>query len=238
MDSLTLSEIADEARLIYTGYPEAAKTYRRDTQILQEIRDCGGMAEAERDLLGNCIAWGKICQRHSEAVGKLAIAVATHLPEVFVDLRLVSGGQRWHDDPGFDWDAAESELRRIEAAALTKTESEPVEYLLNWRDILVALGLSDNTEDRGKVRRLNEQYCGPILFPKAGGQPKAERGGLLSWWNRLAVKWEIQSHEIAGRRLSAETQYPHGREGVIAPEIAGSVRGRKCKSDPPPTQTS
>jgi hypothetical protein len=38
------------------------------------------------------------------------------LPEVWPELRLVAPGALWHVDPDFDWDAAERELRLIQAA--------------------------------------------------------------------------------------------------------------------------
>jgi hypothetical protein len=66
----------------------------------------------------NVNSWEKLCSNYALRLCKLADAVGARFPKLFPDLRLVGCYERWHDVRDFDWDAAEVELRRIEAAAL------------------------------------------------------------------------------------------------------------------------
>ena len=62
--------------------------------------------------------WDKVCEEYAGSLWRLADLVAKRLPKVYEDLRLVQQFTKWHTEREFDWDAAEKELRRIEAAAL------------------------------------------------------------------------------------------------------------------------
>ena len=102
----------------------------------------------------------------------------------------------------------------------------PAEYLKNWQEILVALGRTNNREERRFVAALNRQYAGPIILPGRGGRPKAEKTKLIGWWNHLEIVWQTQG----GGRSSTDTvkeQYPYGRRGIVVPNIGGHVRKKR-----------
>ena len=90
--------IADWARILYTAYPGDAAKFCHNPSAL------------------NC----EICESSVVMQDRLAAAVAEQMPEIWPQLRLVSRSAIWHADPTFDWAAAEGELRRIEAAALSE----------------------------------------------------------------------------------------------------------------------
>ncbi len=92
--------IADWCKILYTGYQDAVDDYRRDPTAI------------------NC----QSCESCFICLQNLANAVVVQMPTLWPKLRLVSTRAIWHADPGFDWDAAEVELRKIEAAALQKTQ--------------------------------------------------------------------------------------------------------------------
>ncbi|NQT15093.1 MAG: hypothetical protein HQ582_20215 [Planctomycetes bacterium] len=104
----------------------------------------------------------------------------------------------------------------------------PKEYTTSWREILVALGLKNNTEDRERVRNLNAHYGGPIVFPGQGAQPKADRNKLIAWWNSLESQWT--TGHARGRDSGPTTSARHGfgRGGEVVPEIRGGVKKRRA----------
>jgi hypothetical protein len=103
----------------------------------------------------------------------------------------------------------------------------PAKYLVNWREILVALGMKNNSEDREKVRNLNEMYDGPILFPKQGAQPKVEKTKLVEWWNGLEVQWATGLNRARDSRPTVAGQHNYGRTGTAVPGISGGVKKRR-----------
>ena len=108
------------------------------------------------------------------------------------------------------------------------TPAAPAAYLTNWREILVALDMSNNSEDREKVRNLNDKYGGPILFPGQGVQPKVERTKFIEWWNALEVQWTTRSlGQARDVKPNTESQYEYGRAGTVVPEISGAVKKRR-----------
>jgi hypothetical protein len=104
---------------------------------------------------------------------------------------------------------------------------KPKKYLISWRDILASLGLTNNVEDREKVRYLNEKQAGPILFPSQGAQPKVERTKLLEWWNHLEVDWAVGHQHYRDAGPTAEAQHPYGQAGTVTPDIEGSIKKRR-----------
>src|SRR5262249_54503339 len=100
-------------------------------------------------------------------------------------------------------------------------------YLMSWREILDAVGLPNNDESQRRVRQLHKMYDGPIALPSKGGQPRVNKQKLLSWWNGL----EERFHEIERKRTdtqaTAEAQHYHGKDGIVAPDIAGHVKKRR-----------
>jgi hypothetical protein len=111
--------------------------------------------------------------------------------------------------------------------AASPPPTEPPKYLLNWREILIALGLRNNAEDRGRIRHLNSQYEGPIVIPKQGAQPKVDEAKLREWYDHLEVQWTVGHRPARDAQPTAAAQHPYGRNGTVAPEISGRVKGRR-----------
>jgi hypothetical protein len=129
MDDAAFKLIADQARLLYTGYQAAANDLHCAEQRLQGLRRNTLLQERFPDLWQEQVANeerylpGKIdaCDRYQFRLNQLTLHVPQRLPKVWPALRLVKlrleQGAAWHEIPNFDWDAAEGELRSIEAAA-------------------------------------------------------------------------------------------------------------------------
>jgi hypothetical protein len=106
----------------------------------------------------------------------------------------------------------------------------PKKLLVGWREITKELG--EKYADRDKVKSLNDRLNGPIRLPPGKGQgarPFVYRDDLIEWWNALAVQAEDTSNQERGRKLTAEAQYAHGRNGTAAPEVGGEVKKRRKK---------
>lgn len=160
----TLTLLADWCTLLMNGYPAAVAEYRRDPSALnQQVLDSAVI------VLQN-----------------VAKAVPVLLPEVWPDLRLVFRGALWHADPQFDWDAAETELRLIEAAARQAEKTTPpilntppkptepnVDALLDAADLKISEIASDTA--RGGEERMLE-----ILRIDSRYQAKPS-----TWWSEL-----------------------------------------------------
>ena len=132
-------EIADTARLLYSCYPKDATEYRRAKSGLEFCRNAAWRADPEQatnafpakgtilyDALHDYTCQSDHCREMAMAVGNLGLAVAQQLPALWPSLRLIGVGMRWHEDEGFNWDAAIGELRQIEAAALSASLATPV----------------------------------------------------------------------------------------------------------------
>lgn len=109
------------------------------------------------------------------------------------------------------------------------SEAQPNDYLFGWPAILGALKRNNNDEEKSRIRRLNDSplHPGPIVIPGQGSQPKVEKSKLIKWWNDLGNRFD----EIDGREqsiaASVSDQYKHGRDGIVAPIIGGSVKKRR-----------
>ena len=105
--------------------------------------------------------------------------------------------------------------------------TKPANMLTSWRDILVAMGLKYNNEDKSKVSGVNKTYDGPIIIPGQGRRPLVEKTKLLLWWNGL----EKQAQEIADRKRDSQATvsscHNFGRTGEANPEIGGGVKRRR-----------
>jgi hypothetical protein len=206
-------EISNHARVLYSGYRKVARDREREKQAISRS---AGRPDAETMHRNNYVSWDKSCDQYAEMLWRLADLVAKRLPKVYEDLRLVLQYAKWHTEREFDWTAAERELRRVEAAALQaaengeRTEQKPKQYLTNWREILVALGYNDNTEDREKVRYQNEHNDGPIRFPKQGAQPKVNKAKLIAWWNELEAQWEVGFNRARDSKPTVSDQHDYG----------------------------
>jgi hypothetical protein len=117
-------EIANEARRLQALYREQAETLEKRRAEIEEVR-------AGRNMWPEDALWGETlaalqnahriesanCGEYAQAVGRLALAVAGRLPDLFPQLKLIASARAWHTIQGFDWDAAEVELRQVQAAA-------------------------------------------------------------------------------------------------------------------------
>ncbi|MCG2685354.1 MAG: hypothetical protein L6306_17255 [Planctomycetales bacterium] len=101
----------------------------------------------------------------------------------------------------------------------------PCQYLTSWREIVIALGMKDNQEDKGKVKTLStkDPDC-PIIIPKQGAQPKVKKVKLLAWWNGLEQKFQEAQQRERNKRATVAAQYSFSRNGTVAPGIAGGVK--------------
>jgi hypothetical protein len=99
--------------------------------------------------------------------------------------------------------------------------------LCTWREILAAVGMKSNEEDREKVRKLNNKYGGPIKIGTRGKQPTAIKADLLAWWNTLERLVAEKQQQEADEKATVADQYNYARTGRVAPGIGGSVRQRR-----------
>jgi len=89
-------------------------------------------------------------------------------------------------------------------------------------------------ERRRKLAYLNEHYGGPIKTGRKGGQPVVNRSELIAWWNSLETLVEKQAKDQKERALSKKeierNLHPYGRTARVAPDLGGSVKRRKSRS--------
>jgi hypothetical protein len=157
---------------------------------------------------------------------------ARSLIDATSDLHHAIFGKDWHYFPV--WDAEQSpELAPISVAAESSGGCvKPKEYLFGWGDILDAVGMKNTPEDRGKVQRLNDNYQGPIMTKGQGSQPRAEKTKLVAWWDGLEGQWEKSAQKQSDRDATVKATHNFGREGIVAPEIKGSVKRRRGSASP------
>jgi hypothetical protein len=122
MDSHDFIEVSDLARLLYVSYSSTARKRDRERQNIDFARNAG--VNPLEDVAHKAYTeWDKVCDQYARHLWQLADLVAKRLPKVYEDLRLVSQCAKWHTEREFNWEAAEKELRRIEAAALQAAEA-------------------------------------------------------------------------------------------------------------------
>jgi hypothetical protein len=124
---VSLSDVAERARLIYIGYPFAAADLRRAQEGLSDLR--GNAVFCEKDLKTwrdgidrlerQAAAATTRCEQYRQQLDRLARELPQVLPDLWPRLQLIEQGARWHELVNFDWHTALEELRRIEAAAAT-----------------------------------------------------------------------------------------------------------------------
>jgi hypothetical protein len=123
-----------------------------------------------------------------------------------------------------------------------RTEGEPPDaqsakqLLHGWRAIEETLGLSRSypnmnyDERRRKLAYLNRCFGGPIKTGRKGGQPVVTRSELIAWWNSLEDLVEGKKARIRDRQATLRNYHPYGRSAHVIPEIGGSVKRRKSRS--------
>ena len=121
-DELVFVRLADEARLVRATYPDAAAKYQQARRYLTDERPIARREPTtyQADLQHAYRCWAEVCTEAHQRAAKLADAVARLLPSLWPTLRLLGFNRGpWHTVEAFDWDTAETELRKVEAAALS-----------------------------------------------------------------------------------------------------------------------
>ncbi|MEM6778220.1 MAG: hypothetical protein AAF670_11240 [Planctomycetota bacterium] len=103
----------------------------------------------------------------------------------------------------------------------------PKEYLDGWREILTAIGKTNNSSNKESVRRLNDNYEGPIPNLGQGKKPFVEKRELIDWWNKLEEMAEAKSKSALDKDATVEASHAYGREDEVVPEISGRVKKRR-----------
>lgn len=100
-------------------------------------------------------------------------------------------------------------------------------YLWNWREILSALGLRNDDENRRRVRDANIKFDGPITLPKKGSQPKVCKERLLTWWDALEGRFCQQEQDQLDEEATLDASYQYGKGATVLPDIAGHIKKRR-----------
>jgi hypothetical protein len=103
----------------------------------------------------------------------------------------------------------------------------PNQYCLSWRDILDTLDLDNNDDNRNKVRGLHGLHDSPITLGSKGCQPKVNKAKLIEWWNSLERRFQEVAERDRNREATVAADHNYGRDGVVVPEITGSVNRRR-----------
>ena len=106
------------------------------------------------------------------------------------------------------------------------------QYLTSWREILVALTLTNNQEDKQKVSRLNKSYSGPIKILGQGKQPFVDKAELLGWWTGLKEKVESELARQRDAQATVANRHDFGRDSEVFPDIAGGVHKQRNDRQP------
>ena len=201
MDSISLLDIANQSRVIRTTYERSATALRQAEQRLADIRADSLLwerlpDEAERKLFGlerDRNAALASCEEGAEWVNRLALLLPQMLPNLCPSLKLVEWecvlGRRWHERRDFDWAAAHTELRRIEAMAMTNCNHKAVYALLTDSEAAEILRLTPRQVAR--LAKLGELPS--VQLP--GDETRFDPDDLRQWveaHKRPAVNGDIQ----------------------------------------------
>jgi hypothetical protein len=133
--------------------------------------------------------------------------------------------------PGVSAPVSPADARQEKAEEHEATPAAtPSPLLFGWREILSALGRPN--DDRRRVSRLNKKHNGPIIMPRAGGQPTVDRNKLIAWWNSLEKEWKEKGKREADAQATVAAQYGYGRSEEIVPNISGHVKHRRKDRKP------
>lgn len=108
--------------------------------------------------------------------------------------------------------------------------TEPGPFLKGWPIILQTLGMEDTSKHRGQIKKLNEEFNGPITFPGRGCQPEVFEVHLRAWHLFVGEEYRRKQkaeEEITRDRDVAATvadRHNFGRNGEVVPGVNGSVR--------------
>lgn len=115
------------------------------------------------------------------------------------------------------------------SARTRESTSTPIQYAMNWREIVETLGMRNNTTSRTQVGGLNEFYNGPIIKGKRGQPPKVDKAKLIEWWNGLEDEFKRNESAAEAKAESVTQRYQHGRDATVFPEIQGHEKKRRRK---------
>ncbi len=107
----------------------------------------------------------------------------------------------------------------------TCAPAKPKKLLTDWHQITAALEMK--YADRRTIKRLNDQYDGPIKTDGIGRRPMVGGNDLIEWWNRLDVLHQELTNQREGAKLAAEAGHEFGKSGRVATEVNGSVKKRE-----------
>jgi hypothetical protein len=227
--------IANEAAYLAVAYPRLAESRRKSGHSLEWARQYAP-ADVKTEL-DRLLKEADACERCRKELVELSRMVRLRFsPETYAKLRLLPCPGPWHDQLGFDWQAAVAELRLVEATAVQAVNAEasgdgtgatPKAYCFGWGEILDAVGEKNTTETRRRLSRLNKLRQGPIVGSGRGTAPTAERVALVEWWNGLLLVHEAAENRRQGEQIESQAQHAYGRDGNAAPEIKGSVKRRR-----------
>ena len=102
----------------------------------------------------------------------------------------------------------------------------PGNWILGKNDILKVL---NQTEEKWNwILKLSKESGGPI-GTQEGGMSVADRDKLIIWFTSALERYGQQDERENDKKSSVAITYQHGKNGVVAPEINGSVKKRKKK---------
>jgi hypothetical protein len=129
----------------------------------------------------------------------------------------------------------EAESASIPATTLPVSEEIP-EYLFGWPEILGCVKRPDSQSERERLRTLNSDHDGPIVFMGQGVHPRCDKKDLAVWWRRLFDMFresqERQAELHSRKRDEAETvkeSHSYGRDGTAFSGIGGGEKRRRQK---------
>jgi hypothetical protein len=124
-------------------------------------------------------------------------------------------------------------LAELAAAVVEDFDARPTMYLHGWAQILRALELSNNAEQKGLVRRLNRLFDGPIILPPKGGRPVVVKVKLVEWWNGLEQRFDEDHQSRANQQATVANRHAYARDGEVVPDLQGHVKRRRKKGHRP-----
>ena len=227
LHTLTEEEQAELSRSFRTPLIEHAYPWRHSAaRAAADLRDCGWIKEAEKiaEALSG-LPTGPVDGNRPENMARQFGAIREVGERVRAILAKCLAGCNSNGD-----DTAPPSADRREGPP--KPPAPLVKLLVNWPEILIALGMKNNREDKRNVSRLNKTYSGPITIPGQGKQPLVNRAELLEWWGGLAAMVKAEQERQRDARATVSAQHRYGGEGEVIPDLAGEVKRRRRNRRP------